>query len=111
MGRISVPTDPKALAADVAAREAEEEAQADGYGPIVYQGAYVKELMDETDYPSFDVEVANQAFKEWKGHKKKNIMTFRDNGYVSPLSGKRAPAHHTPWKDALDDSMEAYLKS
>lgn len=111
MGRISMPTDPKALAADVAAREAEEEAHADGYGPIEYQGAYVKELMDETDYPSFDVEVANQAFKEWKGHKKKNIMTFRDNGYVSPLSGKRAPAHHTPWKDALDDSMEAYLKS
>jgi trimethylamine monooxygenase len=20
-----------------------------------------------------------------------------------------APAHHTPWKDALDDSLESYL--
>jgi len=21
-----------------------------------------------------------------------------------------SPVHHTPWKDALDDSMEAYLR-
>ena len=109
MGRISIPGDADALAADVAAREAQEDAQADGYGPIEYQGAYVKELMDETDYPTFDIDVANQAFKEWKGHKKQNIMTFRDNGYVSPLTGTKAPPHHTPWKDALDDSLESYL--
>lgn len=109
MGRISIPGDADTLAADVAAREAQEEAQADGYGPIEYQGAYVKELMDETDYPTFDIDVANQAFKEWKGHKKQNIMTFRDNGYVSPLTGTKAPPHHTPWKDALDDSLESYL--
>ncbi|MGB1157236.1 MAG: flavin-containing monooxygenase [Alphaproteobacteria bacterium] len=109
MGRISIPGDADTLAADVAAREAQEDAQADGYGPIEYQGAYVKELMDETDYPTFDIDVANQAFKEWKGHKKQNIMTFRDNGYVSPLTGTKAPPHHTPWKDALDDSLESYL--
>ena len=109
MGRISIPGDADALAADVAAREAQEDAQADGYGPIEYQGAYVKELMDETDYPTFDIDVANQAFKEWKGHKKQNIMTFRDNGYVSPLTGTKAPPHHTPWKDALNDSLESYL--
>lgn len=110
LGRIEVPGDEAALRGDVAAREADEEAKADGYGPIEYQGAYVKELMDETDYPTFDIEVANQAFKEWKGHKKQNIMTFRDNGYTSPLSGTKAPPHHTPWKDALDDSLQAYLK-
>lgn len=109
MGRISIPGDADTLAADVATREAQEDAQADGYGPIEYQGAYVKELMDETDYPTFDIDVANQAFKEWKGHKKQNIMTFRDNGYVSPLTRTKAPPHHTPWKDALDDSLESYL--
>ena len=38
-------------------------------------------------------------------------MTFRNNGYVSPLTGKKAPAHHTPWKDALDDSLESYLQT
>ena len=40
-----------------------------------------------------------------------DIMAFRNNGYVSPMTGKHAPAHHTPWKDALDDSLEAYLQT
>ena len=51
------------------------------------------------------------AFFEWKKHKKENIMTFRDHGYKSALTGTMAPAHHTPWKDALDDSLEAYLQT
>ena len=38
-------------------------------------------------------------------------MTFRDNGYKSALTGTQAPAHHTPWKDALDDSLESYLQT
>ena len=36
-------------------------------------------------------------------------MTFRDNGYKSVITGSMAPKHHTPWKDALDDSIESYL--
>ena len=31
-------------------------------------------------------------------------------GYNVPLmTGTMSPKHHTPWKDALDDSLEAYL--
>ena len=52
MGRINMPTDRATLEADVAAREADEDAKADGYGPIEYQGAYVQELMEETDRKS-----------------------------------------------------------
>ncbi len=110
MDRISVP-DLKAREADVAKRKTDEAALEDDYACIAYQGAYTLELIEETDYPSFDVEASNQAFYAWKKHKKKGIMTFRDNGYVSPMTGTQAPAHHTPWKDALDDSMEAYLKT
>ncbi len=108
MGKLPIP-DMSVRQADVTAREAAEDALEDDYACIAYQGAYTKELIDETDYPSFDIEAANQAFYEWKKHKKKNIMTFRDNGYVSPMTGTKAPPHHTPWKDALDDSLESYL--
>ena len=55
--------------------------------------------------------MACEQFYKWKKHKKQDIMTFRNNGYVSPLTGKKAPAHHTPWKDALDDSLESYLQT
>jgi len=111
MGRIEVPTDRQALLDDVKAREDAEDALEDDYACIRYQGAYTQELIDETDYPSFDIEAANQAFFEWKKHKKENIMTFRDHGYTSPMTGNKAPPHHTPWKDALDDSLESYLQT
>ena len=48
---------------------------------------------------------------EPKKHKKKNIMTFRDSSYKSVITGTMAPAHHTPWKDALDDTLESYLEN
>lgn len=109
LGRISVPSK-EARAADVAARVENEDAIEDDYGAIRYQGDYVRELMAETDYPEFDVELSNEAFFQWKKHKKQNIMSFRDNGYVSPMTGVKAPPHHTKWVDALDDTYESYLK-
>lgn len=109
LGRIKVPADKKALLADVEARVAGEDAGKDSYDAIRYQGDYVKELIAETDYPSFDVDGANEAFFEWKKHKKKGIMEFRNHSYRSVITGTMAPPHHTPWKDALDDSLESYL--
>ena len=110
MGRIAVP-DKAAMEADVADRIAREDAGEDDYDAIWYQGDYIKELIEETDYPTFDVEGACMAFKEWKGNKKKGIMTFRNRGHKSVLTGTMAPEHHTPWKDALDDSLEVYLQN
>jgi trimethylamine monooxygenase len=110
MGRIALPTDKAALVADVEDRVAREDAGEDDYAAIRYQGDYVKELIAETDYPSFDVDGANEAFFQWKKHKKQNIMTFRDNCYVSPMTGTESPKHHTPWVEALDDSLESYLQ-
>jgi trimethylamine monooxygenase len=108
MDRVAVPG-MAAREADVATRKAQEAALADDYACIDYQGAYTQELIDETDYPSFNILASNQAFYEWKKHKKKDIMTFRNHSYTSPMTGTVAPAHHTPWKDALDDSLESYL--
>ncbi|TGV53851.1 NAD(P)/FAD-dependent oxidoreductase, partial [Mesorhizobium sp. M2D.F.Ca.ET.160.01.1.1] len=72
---------------------------------------YIKELIAETDYPSFDVDGADEAFFQWKKHKIKDIMAFRDNSYRSVMTGTMAPKHHTPWKDALDDTMQSYLRN
>ncbi|MFT6224636.1 MAG: trimethylamine monooxygenase [Paracoccaceae bacterium] len=110
MGRIAMP-DQTAMRADIDDRIAREDAGTDDYDAIWYQGDYIKELVAETDYPSFDVEGACAAFKAWKGHKKQGIMTFRDNSYKSVITGTMAPVHHTPWKDALDDSLDVYLQN
>lgn len=110
LNRIDLP-DHKAMAADVENRVSREDAGENDYDAIWYQGDYVRELIGETDYPNFDVEGACQAFKAWKQHKKQNIMTFRDNSYKSVMTGTMAPIHHTPWVDALDDSLDVYLKN
>ncbi|MFN7003706.1 MAG: NAD(P)/FAD-dependent oxidoreductase, partial [Roseinatronobacter sp.] len=111
MGKIEIPADKDVLLADVEERVAREDAGSDAKYAIQYQADYVKELVAETDYPSFDIDGASEAFFEWKKHKGKDIMAFRDNSYRSVITGSMAPVHHTPWKDALDDSMESYLQN
>ncbi len=110
MGRIDLPSQAE-MHADIDNWREAEDNLADDYACIEFQGKYTMDLMALTDYPEFDCAGANEAFFQWKKHKKENIMTFRDNGYKSALTGTMAPAHHTPWKDALDDSLEAYLKT
>ena len=89
-------------------REREEKLENDEQ-MIWFQGDYVQELIEETDYPSFDVEGVNKAFLEWEHHKHENIMTFRNKAYRSLMTGNMQPIHHTPWLEAMDDSMESYL--
>ena len=107
--RIEVPSEAE-MHADIVKWREKEDALADDYAAIEFQGDYTMQLMAMTDYPEFDISGANDAFFAWKKDKKKGIMTFRDHGYKSALTGTMAPAHHTPWKDALDDSLEAYLQ-
>ncbi|MBW6418491.1 NAD(P)-binding domain-containing protein [Celeribacter sp. PS-C1] len=111
MDRIEVPADKAVLEADVVERVEREDASDDVKYAINYQAEYIKELIADTDYPSFNVDGATEAFMEWKKHKAKDIMDFRNNSYTSVITGTMAPVHHTPWKDALDDSMEAYLQN
>jgi trimethylamine monooxygenase len=76
---------------------------------IYYQGDYVKELLPLTDYPKFDVDAVDKTFVEWEHDKTAGIMSYRDQAYRSIMTGTMSPKHHTPWIDALDDSLESYI--
>ena len=108
LGRIGLP-DLAAMQADSAEWRRREEALEDDYSAIVYQSEYTADLAALTDYPPLNIEGMNLAFYQWKKHKKADIMGFRDHSYVSAITGTLSPTHHTPWKDALDDSLETYL--
>ena len=108
LGRISLPSKEEMSKHSMAWREREETLE-DDEQMIWFQGDYVQELIDETDYPSFDVEGVNQTFMEWEHHKHDDIMGFRNNAYRSLMTGNMQPAHHTPWLEAMDDSMDSYL--
>ncbi|MNG07139.1 hypothetical protein D3C84_904280 [compost metagenome] len=51
----------------------------------------------------------NRTFLQWKKDKYENIMGYRDKCHRSLITGTLATAHHTPWLEALDDSLAAYL--
>jgi len=110
MEKITVP-DKQTRAKDNKRRRDLEDAIPDDYKAIEYQGDYIKDLVELTDYPSFDIGASNNAFFEWKKNKKKGIMTFRDQTHKSVMTGTMAPLHHTRWVDELNDSMESYLKN
>lgn len=107
-GRIELPS-AEEMKRDSAAWRAKEEALADDEACVRFQGEYVQHLIEQTDYPSFDIEGVNQTFLQWMQHKRDSIMTFRDNSYRSLMTGTQAPRHHTQWMEAMDDSLESYL--
>ena len=108
LGRIPLPSQNE-MRSDSAAWRAREETLESDEDMIVFQGDYVKSLIDETDYPSFDIDGVNKTFLEWEHHKHDDIMAFRNHSYRSLMTGTMAPSHHTPWLHAMDDSLEAYL--
>lgn len=108
LGRIPLPK-LEAMREDSAAMRAREEKLDSAEKMIDFQGDYVADLIAKTDYPSFDIAGTNKTFMEWEHHKAENIMGFRDNAYRSLMTGTMSPKHHTPWLEAMDDSLEAFL--
>ncbi len=109
MGRIKLPK-ADAMKKDSKAWRKREEKLADAEQMIWFQGDYVKQLIDATDYPSFDIEAVNKTFMTWEHDKAADIMGYRNKSYRSLMTGNQQPAHHTPWLEAMDDSLEAFMK-
>ncbi len=108
LGRIALPGREEMHAENLAWR-AEEETLQDAREMFEFQGKYIQQLIDATDYPRFDIAAVNQTFLQWKKDKYADIMGYRDKCHRSLMTGTLATPHHTPWLDALDDSMAAYL--
>lgn len=110
MGRFPVP--------EKAAREADMQQWQDAYAAckdhddeIDFQTAYVKDLIQLTDYPPFGLDKVAAMFKQWLRDKEEDILRYRDKTYTSVITGTTAEKHHTAWIDELDDSYERYMKA
>ena len=109
MDKIKIPSDSE-VKKDISNWLHKEEKLEDPIQMIDFQTEYTKDLHELTDYPKIDFELIRKHFKEWEHHKEEDIMTYRDRSFSSAVTGTLAPIHHTPWKEAMDDSMEAFLK-
>jgi trimethylamine monooxygenase len=108
LGKIGLPF-PDWMAADIAKWIGMEEQVADPMEAIDFQTEYVRELLAAVDYPALDVDHVARLFKEWEHHKGEDILTYRDKAFASTITGTMSPTHHTPWMQAMDDTMEGFL--
>lgn len=109
LNRIALPSSKSEMVEDSLTWRKREETLESQEQQIVFQGDYVKALIADTDYPNFDIDGVNETFFEWEQNKIDDIMGFRNKTHRSLLTGTMSPAHHTPWLQAMDDSLEAYL--
>lgn len=108
MNRITLPSVDEMKAHSASWRQ-REEALTDAESMIYFQGDYVKDLIAATDYPTFNIDEVNRTFVQWEKHKMDDILGFRNNAYRSVLTGNMGSIHHTPWLQAMDDSMKDFL--
>ena len=108
LGRIALPDEAEMRAYDDAKHQEEIDCTTPAQ-QVRFQGEYIKGLIAQTDYPSFDIDAVNEIFLEWKRHKQEDIMGFRNKTYRSVMTGRMAAPHHTKWAQALDDSLECYI--
>ncbi|WOB44473.1 NAD(P)/FAD-dependent oxidoreductase [Thermoleptolyngbya oregonensis NK1-22] len=108
LGRIALPSYEE-MAADIAHWQAREESLANPFEQIDFQKDYIVDLADQVDYPSCDWELTTELFKAWEHDKEQSILGYRDKVFRSPCTGTEATVHHTPWIEAMDDSLASFL--
>lgn len=108
LGKIALPSK-EAQATEWAEWRAKEEGLEGDEANIRFQAEHLRDLAKGTDYPMFDIEGVVQTFLEWEHAKHADIMGFRNHAHKSLKTGTMAPIHHTPWLEALDDSMACYM--
>ena len=109
MDKIKMPDDSEVIKDINKWRDMEEKLE-DPIQMIDFQTEYTKDLYKASDYPNIDFELIRKHFKDWEHHKEEDIMTYRNNSFSSPVTGSVAPIHHTPWSEAMDDSMATFLE-
>src|SRR5690554_7034317 len=90
LGRIALP-DRATMLADSEAWFARENACDGADDDIDFQAAYVRDLVDRTDYPEFAIEEMAEMFKQWQRDKQEDILGYRDRRYRSTITGTLAP--------------------
>ena len=110
MDKIKMPNDSE-ITKDINEWVEKEQKLEDPIQMIDFQTEYTKDLYSASNYPKIDFELIRKHFKDWEHHKEEDIMTYRNKSFSSPVTGTVAPLHHTPWAEAMDDSMETFLKA
>ena len=110
MNKISLPSD-KEISEDINQWVRKEENLKDPLQMIDFQTEYTKDLCNIIDYPKIDLELIRKHFHNWEHNKEEDILHYRNKSFSSAVTGSVAPLHHTDWLEAMDDSMETFMRT
>jgi trimethylamine monooxygenase len=80
-------------------------------GFVAFQGSYIQDLIDATDYPKWDILAVNKLWVQWRVDKEENILSFRDKSHISAHTGVQSTTPATPWTKQFDFSDEGFIKN
>ena len=106
VGRIEIPAERKAGIDEMSKKE--DELPMENEAKIRFQMDYTADLVEATNYPSWDYELTVKTFIDGKHE---DIFGYRDKSHTSAFTGDEAPKPTVPWKDNMDDSIDAYVKN
>lgn len=72
-------------------------------------GVNCSRFLQYSDYPKHDIDKMNDYFKQWKKDKYENILTYRDKGFDSVITGRGKVTMNIPWIKAMDDSLNWFV--
>ena len=110
MNKIQTPSSEE-IAKDIAEWVSKEEKLEDPLQMIDFQTEYTVNLYNEVDYPKIDFELIRKHFYQWEHDKVEDIVNYRNKSFSSAVTGSVAPIHHTNWLEAMDDSMDTFMKT
>jgi len=110
MNKIQTPSSEE-VAQDILHWVGREEKLEDPLQMIDFQTDYTVDLCKKVDYPVIDFELIRKHFYQWEHDKIEDIIHYRNKSFSSAVTGSVAPIHHTNWLQAMDDSMDAFMKT
>lgn len=75
---------------------------------IDFQTDYLADIVKESKY-GYDIDTA-EMFHAWEKFKADDILTYRNKSHSSKFTGTQSPMIRTPYMEAMDDSLESFLK-
>ncbi|CAF3594950.1 unnamed protein product [Rotaria socialis] len=110
LGKINLPLSKEEMTSDMKHWQMRAKVVQNFSDYVEFQRDYVQNLVEMIDYPRFNLDEMVRMLLEYGKLRSDNLLTFREQIYVSTVSNTLAKQHHTPWLKEMDDSLENFIK-
>ena len=111
-GRLQIPKTRETLLRDIEKWRKDLASRTSRHSIIDFTKDFIIDLLgtvSDTIMSAGDIAKMTDYWHDWEDHRNEYFCTFRDHQFASVFTGNMSPAHHTPWMNAYDDSLESFV--